>query len=71
MTSTASDGSILTNITVEVNDTEASISLTESGLDLINDMYTFTVVANSLAGPGETSTASIDADSDYLGESTA
>ena len=51
---TRSDGIVVPDITVEVNDTEAQyVIATRSGLDFCYSIHTFTVVANTLAVPGE------------------
>ena len=66
ITPTGSDGTILPDITVEVTDTEAPVTLTESGFDLCNNMYNFTVVANTFTGPGDRSAVSSPQQVDYL-----
>ena len=57
ITSTTSDGSVLAEIIVEPPDSGDSIRVTRSGFDVCNTTYTFTVVANTLNGPGETSSS--------------
>ena len=57
ITPTTSDGSVLADITVEPPDSGDSIRVTMSGFDVCNTAYTFTVVANTLNGPGETSSS--------------
>ena len=52
ITATRSDGSVVPDITVEVSD---NITLSEGGFNLCNNVYNFTVVANTLAGPGQRS----------------
>ena len=52
ITSTDGDGTTR-DITVKVNDTEATIALIESGFNLCNNTYSFTIVANTLTDPGE------------------
>ena len=52
ITATSSDGSLVSDITVEVSD---NITLSEGGFDLCNNAYNFTVVANTLTGPGQRS----------------
>ena len=52
ITATSSDGSVVPDITVEVSD---NITFSEDGFDLCNNVYNFTVVANTLAGPGQRS----------------
>ena len=52
ITATRSDGSVVPDITVEVSD---NITLSEGGFDLCNNVYNFTVVANTFAGPGQRS----------------
>ena len=54
ITSTDSDGA-MDDITVEVTDTEATITLMQSGFDLCGNIYSFTAEANTLIGPGERS----------------
>jgi hypothetical protein len=48
-------GVVLNNITVEVTERESPVTVTSSGFDLCNNNYTFTVVAWTAAGPGDTS----------------
>ena len=55
ITPTTSDGSMLADITVEPPDSGDSIRVNMGGFDVCNIAYTFTVVANTLNGPGETS----------------
>ena len=58
ITATSSDGSVLPDITVEVSERGEPVTLiTESGFDLCSNTYTFTVVANTLTGPGDRSVA--------------
>ena len=52
ITATSSDGGVVSDITVEVSD---NITLSEGGFDLCNNAYSFTVVANTFAGPGQRS----------------
>ena len=52
ITATSSDGSVVSNITVEVSD---NITLREGGFEFCNNVYNFTVVANTLAGPTQRS----------------
>ena len=52
ITATSGDGSAVPDITVEVSD---NITLSEGGFDMCNNLYNFTVVANTLAGPGQRS----------------
>ena len=52
ITATSSDGSVVPDITVEVSD---NITLREGGFNLCNNAYNFTVVANTLTGPGQRS----------------
>ena len=56
ITSTDSDG-IMQNITVEVDDTncKATIKHLETGFTLCSHTYSFTIVANTVSGPGERS----------------
>ena len=51
ITATSSDGSVVPDITV-ISD---NITLSEGGFDLCNNAYNFTLVANTLAGPGQRS----------------
>ena len=55
ITATSSDGSVVPDITVPVTDTEATTLAARSAFDFCNNTYTFTVVANTLTGPGEPS----------------
>ena len=55
ITPTTSDGRVLADITVEPPDSGDSVTVTMSGFDACNTAYTFTVVANTLNGPGERS----------------
>ena len=52
ITATSSDISVVPDITVEVSD---NIIFSEGGFDLCNNVYNFTVVANTLTGPGQRS----------------
>ena len=55
ITPTTSDGSVLVDIIVGPPDNGDSITVTMGGFDVCNTTYTFTVVANTLNGPGERS----------------
>ena len=54
ITSTDSDG-IMQSITVEADDTKAIIEHLENGFIICNNIYSFTIVANTVSGPGERS----------------
>ena len=57
ITATSNDGNVLPDITILVTDTvttEPTLA-TRSDFDMCNNTYTFTVVANTLAGPGDRS----------------
>ena len=54
ITSTDSDG-IMQNITVEIDDTKATIEHLENGFIICSNIYSFTIVANTVSGPGERS----------------
>ena len=55
--------SVVPDITVEVSD---NITLSEGGFDLCNNAYNFTVVANTLTGPGQRSAVVTSPDREYL-----
>ena len=55
ISATRSDGSVVPDITVEISD---NITFSEDGFDLCNNVYNFTVVANTLAGPGSAAVTS-------------
>ena len=52
ISATSSDGSVVPGITVEISD---NVTLSEGGFNLCNNAYNFTVVANTLTGPGQRS----------------
>ena len=66
ITATRSDGSVVPDITVEVSD---NITFSEDGFDLCNIVYNFTVVANTLAGPGLRSAVVSPEVNHFLGKS--
>ena len=70
VTATSSDGSVVPDITVAVTDTEAPTSVTRSGFDFCNNTYTFTVVANTLTGPGQRSAVVSPEVAHFLGKLT-
>ena len=67
ITSTGSDGTTR-DITVEVIDTEATVTRTESDFNLCNNTYNFTIVANTSSGPGGKSDVIIAEKVDFLSE---
>ena len=54
ITATDNNGSVLTDI-IAVSDGGEAVTVTETGFDLCNDTYNFTVVANTLTYTGNRS----------------
>ena len=52
ITATSSDGSVVPDIIVPVTNTEEPTLAARNALAFCNNTYTFTVVANTLTGPG-------------------
>ena len=68
ITTTGSDDNVLPDITVEVTERGEPVALTESGFDLCREVYTFTVVGNTLTGPGDRSMGYTLKHAESLGE---